>query len=574
MTGSSELGSASETTTATAFDQLARGAADGLSRRQLAKLGGAIALTALLPSKGRSLNMRRTWWARAASATTGTCPRQARQDCGAGATSGAWTSDCPRAVPNGQAAQFNGCGPQSGIHIPLVGTGKYVPDNPLGVGDLFDACKFHDCCYGTCGTDKSFCDETFFGLMLAVCDKTYPRPDESLIVTYEYMYCLALARTYYEFVSNAGEDAYNSGQSEVCDCCDRCRSHGDCAIKGPDFRCCRYACTDVSTQRGDCGGCGITCDNTEDCVNGQCKQHCPQGQTYCTPNCVDTQTDPGNCGGCGNACASGETCVTGTCRSCGGQPCGPPNTCCNNQCVNTQTDASNCGACGNACPTGELCQSGACGCGGASCGPPNTCCNNQCVNTQTDASNCGACGNACPTGELCQSGACGCGGASCGPPNTCCNNQCVNTQTDPSNCGACGNACPSGQTCCSGQCVDTNTDAKNCGACGNACTSGAVCDNGNCHCPPNWTLCYDKTARDYVCVDTFHDDNNCGGCGIVCSGARSHCAPRGDNTNGSCHCSTQVCGVSCCCSGCSCLTAADGHNYCASASGDTTGCEC
>ena len=49
------------------------------------------------------------------------------------------------------------------------------------------------------------------------------------------------------------------------------------------------------------------------CTNGQCA--CPQGTVDCAGFCVSTQTDRTNCGGCGITCPNGQNCANGACRS-------------------------------------------------------------------------------------------------------------------------------------------------------------------------------------------------------------------------------------------------------------------
>ncbi|MHB1847127.1 MAG: hypothetical protein ACYCWW_20070 [Deltaproteobacteria bacterium] len=92
---------------------------------------------------------------------------------------------------------------------------------------------------------------------------------------------------------------------------------------------------------------------------------CPVGQTLCTQmSCSDLTTDRYNCGSCGNICAPGFVCRAG---ADGGPECGCPTegaVMSNGACLDLQIDGQNCGAIGNVCPAGLLCVQGICACGG------------------------------------------------------------------------------------------------------------------------------------------------------------------------------------------------------------------
>lgn len=198
-----------------ALDVLSRVAATGVSRRQLVKLGGALALSALLPewaTPAPAAELART------AKRTGTCPPQRKGPCGA--VRGRWTPECKHAIPNGKRAQFNGCGPQNGLDLPVLGHGDWVPDKPLGVVDFFDACEGHDCCYGRCGSDKSACDRAFLEGMQKACLRSETVAD-ALFDGLRLTLCMNLASTYYAAVhlTETGQSAYDAGQAEVCDCC-------------------------------------------------------------------------------------------------------------------------------------------------------------------------------------------------------------------------------------------------------------------------------------------------------------------------------------------------------------------
>ncbi|EJD44405.1 hypothetical protein AURDEDRAFT_166495 [Auricularia subglabra TFB-10046 SS5] len=160
---------------------------------------------------------------------------------------------------------------------------------------------------------------------------------------------------------------------------------GDCVTSCPpgpvgERGCCAGDCINFSTDEGNCGTCGTTCD----VVNGeQC----------CSGSCADLNANPENCGACGTTCniAGGETCCDGTCSD-------------------FQQDDANCGTCGNTCDAGV----------GA------TCCGGSCVLPsffENNNDNCGACG------------------FDCAPGLTCCGGSCVDISTDENNCSGCGLVC-------------------------------------------------------------------------------------------------------------------------------------
>jgi hypothetical protein len=220
-----------------ALDLLSRAAASGMSRRQVAKLGGALALTALLPEW--AVPARANDVAHAAAKTTGHCPSQRRGPCGA--VRGPWTPSCQSTVPNGKASAFNGCGPQNGLDLPVLGHGDWVPDRPLGVASFFDPCKGHDCCYGRCGSKKADCDEQFRQAMNDTCLSSASLADLALLPGLRMSLCLSVAEVYHQAVSSTatGQSAFDAGQAETCDCCQsytvRFDSKMDLTASGSDW---------------------------------------------------------------------------------------------------------------------------------------------------------------------------------------------------------------------------------------------------------------------------------------------------------------------------------------------------
>jgi hypothetical protein len=72
-----------------------------------------------------------------------------------------------------------------------------------------------------------------------------------------------------------------------------------------------YKCVDVLSSPAHCGTCTTKCSSTKICINGSCV--CPSGQVdcggeccvpsrCCANKCVDLNTDRDNCGGCGLKC--------------------------------------------------------------------------------------------------------------------------------------------------------------------------------------------------------------------------------------------------------------------------------
>jgi hypothetical protein len=57
------------------------------------------------------------------------------------------------------------------------------------------------------------------------------------------------------------------------------------------------------------------CESSDVCTAGAPKGcNCSNGQTCCSNVCTNLQTDRSNCGGCGTTCGSGLSCQSGVCR--------------------------------------------------------------------------------------------------------------------------------------------------------------------------------------------------------------------------------------------------------------------
>lgn len=77
---------------------------------------------------------------------------------------------------------------------------------------------------------------------------------------------------------------------------------------------CEGACIPTSTDPNNCGGCGVTCGESEVCSGGTCTDTCMAGLEICDQKCVDFESDNDHCGACGSACDAGEGCVAGACQ--------------------------------------------------------------------------------------------------------------------------------------------------------------------------------------------------------------------------------------------------------------------
>jgi hypothetical protein len=248
-------------------------------------------------------------------------------------------------------------------------------------------------------------------------------------------------------------------------CTALCRSVDDCPT-GSNWSCAarvgvpnRCICAPRLGVEEQCNGIDDNCDGITD-----------DASIRCGGACVDRSTDRANCGGCGVACRASEVCVAGSCQCPGlmGAFCSRVSAC-----RDLGRDVANCGGCGVTC-TGVYpnatpsCRAGACG---FTCNVGFGDCDGNAVNgcesgsLLTDTNNCGACGTRCARGGACVGGRC-----SCPAGSVVCGGACANLTNDRANCGACGVACPAGQDCNLGVCV-----ASGVGVCPTTCTSNTEC---------------------------------------------------------------------------------------------------
>lgn len=225
---------------------------------------------------------------------------------------------------------------------------------------------------------------------------------------------------------------------------------------------CDGRCVDPSADATNCGGCGKVCAGGELCRDAACVLTCGAGLAKCADPqaglggayCSDLESDRENCGACGVRCAAGQQCEAGACTT----ACAPGLTACaDGKCHDLASDSGHCGACStaaesHACVTGSACVEGTCG--GTCSGTKQLCGDGSSHDVTSDAMNCGACStklenHACPAGARCVSGGCV---LSCGAGESVCNDTCVALAGDVANCGFCGHACGGSEICKDGAC--------------------------------------------------------------------------------------------------------------------------
>lgn len=128
---------------------------------------------------------------------------------------------------------------------------------------------------------------------------------------------------------------------------------------------CDGACTNLDTDRQNCGECGESCAGGTVCEDGACVANCSEDRNECDGGCADIQTDPEHCGECGNACdfaGAAGACVAGECAFVfcqeGFEDCDDLDW---NGCErDTMSDRRNCGGCNVRCELDETCEDGTC----------------------------------------------------------------------------------------------------------------------------------------------------------------------------------------------------------------------
>lgn len=173
---------------------------------------------------------------------------------------------------------------------------------------------------------------------------------------------------------------------------DRCTGFGQCA-QAASY--CRPSYASATTSCGT----GRFCDGM-----GNCENACTSAQLWCGNACINPNTDEQNCGGCGVACPGTSQCVSGDCECQGANE-----LLCGNACIDVSSNVSNCGACGNSCPNVP--------------GSTRTCKNGQCGSCGAYTEECCA-GGTCGSGLACNGGTCECAAGThrCSALNACYSN--------------------------------------------------------------------------------------------------------------------------------------------------------
>lgn len=80
-----------------------------------------------------------------------------------------------------------------------------------------------------------------------------------------------------------------------------------------DRRACGATCTNLLTDRDNCGACGVSCFTGQICQAGRCLKECSFGESSCFDGCYNLSFDAQNCGACGNTCPFGLVCNQSVC---------------------------------------------------------------------------------------------------------------------------------------------------------------------------------------------------------------------------------------------------------------------
>jgi RHS repeat-associated protein len=99
-------------------------------------------------------------------------------------------------------------------------TDALVPDSYMGIVSFGEACKAHDDCYGTPGSDKSQCDAEFGENLKLACKGTFPDKktgdyEWDKAVSRERINCNAQADWYQFAVEQWGGEAFDNAQKEA-----------------------------------------------------------------------------------------------------------------------------------------------------------------------------------------------------------------------------------------------------------------------------------------------------------------------------------------------------------------------
>lgn len=314
-----------------ALDTIARGLAQGMSRREALRKGGAAFAAAVAMSPADA-------WAKA----TGTCPHHRVRCHGTCCPAGEVCIHPRHGKPH--------CGCPRGT-TRCRGKCVHTKTDAHNCGKCGHRCPTGEACHNgkcVCGPGKVNCGGK----------------------------CVELTADPH----NCGACGHACAAGMVC-------SRGTCAQTCPEGTTnCGGGCVTVADDPNHCGTCGHICAAGTVCASGTCVTKCPAGTVNCSGACVTTATDPANCGACGQVCTGALACYKGTCTTC---PSGTAN--CGGRCINTSTDPANCGACGHSCAPGQYCNGGTCSqcpagsvvCAGGCC-QGNACCSGDTCQTVHD----------------------------------------------------------------------------------------------------------------------------------------------------------------------------------------------
>ncbi|MDQ1921094.1 hypothetical protein [Massilia pseudoviolaceinigra] len=198
----------------TGFDHFSRSLGSQVARRDVMKVALFGAVSALLGSVG----MKQAW-----AAANCLCARQlydvATQCCTPAGVRPkhplADLASCPERVAHpGYVCRPNGCGAAGGQSFP----------GAFGAARFGACCDGHDCCWGSCNSNRPRCDGTFIDCLRDACDAAYPPRLNALGLDSNRIRrssCRATARAYFEGVQTDtwGTPAYLAAQQAACDCC-------------------------------------------------------------------------------------------------------------------------------------------------------------------------------------------------------------------------------------------------------------------------------------------------------------------------------------------------------------------
>ncbi|MEI6438298.1 MAG: prepilin-type N-terminal cleavage/methylation domain-containing protein [Candidatus Omnitrophota bacterium] len=114
-----------------------------------------------------------------------------------------------------------------------------------------------------------------------------------------------------------------------------CATCGNACNLGP---CCNAICVGTS-NKNNCGGCGIICPGNQICEYATCHAPCSSGEVYSSLSytCVNLNLDPQNCGTLGFTCGNNQICANGICLGYPGALCAN-----NEECITTYCDGNIC----------------------------------------------------------------------------------------------------------------------------------------------------------------------------------------------------------------------------------------